>query len=73
MTQQDERQVIYKALEAYGKNYDAEYYCVILTPDEGQKITIPVSGRIFIAKRGEVGEIIDRLVEKEVLSLPTER
>lgn len=71
--QHDERQEILKALEAYGEKHNAEYYCIILTPPEGKKLRILGSLRHFSTKRGEAGMIIEGVVEKEVLSLPTER
>ncbi len=70
MTQHDERLEIFNALNKYGESYDAEYYCVILTPLKGEKFTISGSLQQSSAKRGETGLTIEGVVEREVLSPP---
>jgi len=73
MTQHEERQAIFKALENYAEKYNADYYCVILTPRKGKKHTVPDDFKISSAKRGEIGLIIEGIVEREVLFRAPER
>ena len=73
MTQHEERQAIFKALKDYAKKYNADYYCVILIPPEGQKVRLPGNFKISSSKRGETGLIIEGVVEREVLLRAPER
>ncbi len=75
MTQQGERIEISNALKAYGEKHGAEYYCVIITPSKGERVTFsqPSIQDVSVVARGEVGLIIEEVVKKEVLSPPTER
>jgi len=67
MSKHEEIKKVFDALKHYGEKYNADYYCVILTPNEGQKLRIPGSFQHPSTSRGEYGVIIEGVVEKEVL------
>ena len=69
----EEIQEIFRSLKEYRKKYRADYYCVILTPPEGQKIRIPGNAQCSFDNGGRYGAIIKGVVEKEVLFKPRER
>ena len=69
----EEIQEIFHSLKEYRKKYNADYYCVILTPPEGQKVRIPGNFRQSSTSGGEAGAIIEGVVEKEVLFKPVEK
>lgn len=69
----EERQKIFNALKEYGERHNAHYYCVILTPSEGQEVTIPGNFSQDSTSRGESGVIIEGVVEKEVFFKPVEK
>lgn len=59
---------IFCALKEYRKKYNADFYCVILTPKEGQKVRVPESFRGNSATGGKYGVIIEGVVKKEVFN-----
>jgi hypothetical protein len=67
MNQQEERQKVFDALKQYGEKHHAEYYCVILTPEKGLRVTIPGNMNISSSSRGEAGVVIEKVVEGKVL------
>ena len=67
MNQQDETQKIFGALKEYRKKYNADFYCVILTPHKGHKITIPGNFDMKFEGEGKFGKIIEDLVGVQVL------
>jgi hypothetical protein len=69
----DERQEIFKTLEAYCTRHGADFYCVILTPPEGEKVSVRGSGTVSPAIGGEAGAIIKGVVDKEVFFAPLEK
>lgn len=63
----EEKQKIFSALEEYRKKHNADYYCLILTPPEGQKVNIPGNVEEWSAKGGEYGLVVEGIVERELL------
>ena len=73
MTQKEEQTAIFEALKKYGEKHNADYYCIILTPPEGQPIRIDGILERSIASGNIVGRYIEGLVEKEISRLILER
>ncbi len=73
MTQNEEREAIFKALETYKKEYNSDYYCIILTPNDDNKVTIPGNNRLTFAYGDEAGKMISDLVDRELLLKPIKR
>jgi len=63
---------VHKSLEKYAKKYNADYFCVILTPDQEPEKSVKLYGnkQIKTFTRGEVGGIVEDVVWKEVLLKP---
>jgi hypothetical protein len=73
MTQIEEQKAIFEALKKYGEKHKADYYCIILTPPEGQPVRIDGSLERSIASGNSVGRYIEGLVEKEISRMIQER
>ena len=67
MSKNEERKKVFDALNDYRKKYNADYYCVFITPNEGQKLRIPGNSQWNFKGEGEYGKIIEDIVNKEVL------
>ena len=67
MSQLEEIKKVFDALKDYRKKYNADYYCIFLTPNKGQKLTIPGNSQWNFNSEGEFGKIIEGIVNKEVL------
>ena len=72
MTPQEDRKKIDEMLKEYRKKYNADYYCVLLTPSEGEKVRLYGSHHVHQAEGGEIGNTIGTVVEREVLLKPSE-
>jgi hypothetical protein len=66
MTKKEERKAIFEALKRYGEKHKADYYCIILTPPEGQPVRIDGSLELSTASGNSVGRYIEALVKKEI-------
>lgn len=72
MTSHEDRKKIDEMLKEYRKKYNADYYCVLLTPPEGERVRLYGSKQVHQAKEGEMGNTICTVVEREVLLKPSE-
>ena len=72
MSLSEDRKKIFESLKKYGRKYNAEYYCVLLTPVEDSKGEVGLYGsnRIALTYKGIVGAVIEGVVEREVLLKP---
>lgn len=70
MTQSEERHAIFKALKEYREKYNADYYCVILTPPKGQELTLTGNFRHSHAHGAGLGKNIEDMVWEKMLLLP---
>lgn len=73
MSNREEMQKIFDSLKDYGEKYNADYYCVILTPPEGKKVRFLGNLKHTHTLRGEYGIIIEGVVNKEVLFKPIKK
>jgi len=67
VSQLEEIKKVFDALKDYRKKYNADYYCIFITPNEGQKLRIPGNSQWNFTSGGEYGKIIEDIVNKEVL------
>ena len=69
MSVSEDRKKIFETLKKYGRRYNADYYCVLLTPPEGDKRGVRLYGskRITLTYKGMVGAVIEGVVERGVL------
>jgi len=72
MSLSEDRKKIFETLKKYGRRYNADYYCVLLTPVEDSKREVRLYGgkRIALTYKGMVGAAIEGVVEREVLLKP---
>ncbi len=75
MSLSEDRKKIFETLKKYGRRYNADYYCVLLTPVEDSKRDVGLYGsnRIALTYKGTVGAVIEGVVREVLLKPPPKR
>ena len=75
MSLSEDRKKIFETLKKYGRRYNADYYCVLLTPVEDSKREVGLYGskRIALTYKGTVGAVIGGVVREVLLKPPPKR
>ena len=75
MSLSEDRKKIFETLKKYGRRYNADYYCVLLTPVEDSKREVGLYGgkRIALTYKGIVGAVIESVVREVLLKPPLKR
>ncbi len=75
MSLSEDRKKIIETLKKYGRRYNADYYCVLLTPVEDSKRDVGLYGsnRIALTYKGTVGAVIEGVVREVLLKPPLKR
>ena len=75
MSLSEDRKKIFATLKKYGRRYNADYYCVLLTPVEDRKREVGLYGsnRIALTYKGTVGAVIEGVVREVLLKPPPKR
>ncbi len=75
MSLSEDRKKIFETLKQYGRRYNADYYCVLLTPVEDSKEEVGLYGskRIALTYKGTVGAVIECVVREVLLKPPPKR
>jgi hypothetical protein len=68
MSEQEDRQRIFNDLKEYSERYNADYYLLILAPDEGQRVRVPGNYHKHsdYPEESEIGPAMDILFAQEV-------